>query len=494
MNYHYTKTNFLRNSNPITNYNNNQQLNLHHYNNSSVVIKKDKEVKEKEKREDNGNYFQKNNKPNVLNNVFRNSINLNKSNNNNINMSYNPVMINNNQKNNNLFTHSLKRPQTINPIIVNNNGNYNNNRVLEQNKKLTVNNDSIMHQKTRSSHQPIRYSKSHLIEEYNYNYAPTTTSTNINHNTFSRHSNAGIFNLNNSTNNNRHSIGYNPNISQKEERNSPKIVENKRNFNFSAKSVTQYASKLEPNINYRPYMEDFVYIIDGFNSGNNGLFTLYDGHGGTTPANYLTARFPEIFKQFLRETNKNTEKALHYAFQKADDELKILKESNDVGTTLTVVYIEQCLDVILGQKKIVHCANVGDSRAILISKKGPTRLSYDHKATDEKEVLRVKSVGGVVFNGRIMGQLAVSRALGDHNLKKHGLSSTPSITKQILNSADLFIVICSDGVWDVVNDQEMFTLVTSNNKLNCEELSELIVNESLKRGSIDNISCIVIKV
>ncbi len=46
-------------------------------------------------------------------------------------------------------------------------------------------------------------------------------------------------------------------------------------------------------------------------------------------------------------------------------------------------------------------------------------MSYDHRATDPAEIERVKSGGGNVIDGRVGGTLALTRAFGDHSLKKH---------------------------------------------------------------------------
>jgi serine/threonine protein phosphatase PrpC len=63
----------------------------------------------------------------------------------------------------------------------------------------------------------------------------------------------------------------------------------------------------------------------------------------------------------------------------------------------------------------LYVANVGDSRAVLFRKDKPIRMTVDHKPRFEEE--RIKSIeGGCVTGeggGRVNGQLAVSRSLGD---------------------------------------------------------------------------------
>lgn len=60
--------------------------------------------------------------------------------------------------------------------------------------------------------------------------------------------------------------------------------------------------------------------------------------------------------------------------------------------------------------------------------------------------------GGIILDGRVAGALAITRAFGDHALKKDGVIATPSIKKHLLRPSDRFLVIASDGIWDVIED------------------------------------------
>lgn len=64
------------------------------------------------------------------------------------------------------------------------------------------------------------------------------------------------------------------------------------------------------------------------------------------------------------------------------------------------------------------CANAGDSRAIIVRKDGSiVPLSYDHKPDDKREKERIQKAGMTVTNGRINGDIAVSRSIGDFRFK-----------------------------------------------------------------------------
>lgn len=47
-------------------------------------------------------------------------------------------------------------------------------------------------------------------------------------------------------------------------------------------------------------------------------------------------------------------------------------------------------------------------------------MSVDHKPDDPEELKRIKMAGGQVMDGRVNGNLNLSRALGDHEYKQNG--------------------------------------------------------------------------
>jgi serine/threonine protein phosphatase PrpC len=239
-------------------------------------------------------------------------------------------------------------------------------------------------------------------------------------------------------------------------------------------------------------MEDFSKSIDEFNGDKDkGLFALYDGHGGDQVAKFSKEKLPEIIAANLKSGEKNIEALLVNSFNKIDQELKTIN-SDHVGSTASVVLILKEKDARTNNfKKTVYCANVGDSRCVLVQNYSVVRLSYDHKATDFNEVKRVKSVGGIISNGRVLGQLMLTRALGDHALKPFGVSAVPYVSKNYITDKDRYIVLASDGVWDVLQDEDILKL--SKGIESSDELAKIIVSNAIKRDSFDNISCLVLK-
>ena len=178
--------------------------------------------------------------------------------------------------------------------------------------------------------------------------------------------------------------------------------------------------------------------------------------------------------------------AINKLFQIIDEEIKKLNFPQ-AGSTAAIAYIERKEN---GQR-ILSCMNVGDTRCVLVNKNDVIRMSYDDRVDDPKEQERIKKQGGIIFNERIYGLLMLSRCFGDWAIKEYGASNEPHIYEQELNDDNLFLIIATDGVWDVIKDEELLELTKTNT--NSLEISKNIIVEALNRGSQDNISCFVIK-
>ncbi|CAN4104927.1 unnamed protein product [Withania somnifera] len=122
---------------------------------------------------------------------------------------------------------------------------------------------------------------------------------------------------------------------------------------------------------------------------------------------------------------------------------------------------------------------IGDSRAILASKDSndsmvAVQLTVDLKPDLPKEAERIKRCKGRVFALQDEPEvqrvwlpfddapgLAMARAFGDFCLKEYGVISVPEFSHRILTERDKFIVLASDGVWDVLSNEEVVEIVSS---------------------------------
>ncbi|KAB2040177.1 hypothetical protein ES319_D02G063900v1 [Gossypium barbadense] len=134
---------------------------------------------------------------------------------------------------------------------------------------------------------------------------------------------------------------------------------------------------------------------------------------------------------------------------------------------------------IIKQGEHLVIANVGDSRAVLATtsddgKLAPLQLTVDFKPNIPEEAERILQCNGRVFclrdepgvyrvwtpNGDTPG-LALSRAIGDHCVKEFGLISVPDVTQRNITNNDQFVILATDGVWDVISNEAAVEIVSS---------------------------------
>ena len=251
-----------------------------------------------------------------------------------------------------------------------------------------------------------------------------------------------------------------------------------------ASIIKSFAYKEDQNRGNRDYMEDKSRVVQNINGDKNSyLFCLFDGHGGGDVSQFLQINFYKYFKEILPISNP--EQNFTNLFNKVDEKIKDLNLLN-MGSTACIIYITK-----ENGKNVIYSANIGDTRAILFSEKNYKRLSYDHRATDPNESNRIIKNGGVVFAGRVYGSLMLSRAFGDWELKNYGVISDPHVTKTVMGEGDKFLVMATDGVWDVLDDEDIFEMIKNTN--DSKELCNHIVKTAIDKGSMDNISCFAIK-
>ncbi|MCL7022306.1 hypothetical protein MKW94_015821 [Papaver nudicaule] len=228
-------------------------------------------------------------------------------------------------------------------------------------------------------------------------------------------------------------------------------------------------------------------IILGFGIDDGAAFCgVFDGHGmnGQVASRLVRSWLPGLLlnqKKVISSLNLDSNedhcveewtKACVGAYKVMDKELK-LQENLDCscsGTT-SVTVIKQGDDLII--------ANLGDSRAVLgtYSDNGEmmaVQLTTDLKPSVPEEAERIRKTNGRVFaleteahiqrvwlpNENYPG-LAMTRAFGDFELKEYGVIAIPQISHHHLNNDDKFIILASDGVWDVLSNEQVVSIVAS---------------------------------
>nr|XP_043628699.1 probable protein phosphatase 2C 66 [Erigeron canadensis] len=259
--------------------------------------------------------------------------------------------------------------------------------------------------------------------------------------------------------------------------------------------------------------QDAMIVWEKFNSKGDAMFCgVFDGHG---PYGHMVARkvrdsLPvflstqwmntdnidqncenekssveeELLEEYwcgqsdVEETNMIPDKYLPLkksilkSFKLIDKELKNnpLIDCFCSGTT-TVALIKQGQDLVIG--------NVGDSRAVLATRDENNsltacQLTIDLKPNLPREAARIQEYNGRVFALQDEPEvsrvwlphsdtpgLAMARAFGDFCLKDYGLISVPDVFYHRIIEKDEFVILATDGVWDVLSNKEAVDIVAA---------------------------------
>ncbi|XVF12693.1 hypothetical protein REPUB_Repub08aG0141100 [Reevesia pubescens] len=277
----------------------------------------------------------------------------------------------------------------------------------------------------------------------------------------------------------------------------------------------------------REEMEDDLVIrsdgLDGFS-----FAAVFDGHGGVSSVKFLR---DELYKEcvtalqggiLLNEGDFNTiKKGLAEAFENADKKLinwlETIGEGDDEsGSTATVMLIGN---------EVLFISHVGDS-CVVLSRAGKVEVltdshrPYGSNEASLQEIRRIREAGGWISNGRICGDIAVSRAFGDIRFKtkknemlKKGVEerrwsekfisrvvfngdlviASPDTFKVALGSDAEFVLLASDGLWDYINSSDAVAFVRKQLREHgdVQVACDALAQAALEQGSQDNVSIII---
>ncbi|KAK8926064.1 putative protein phosphatase 2C 73 [Platanthera zijinensis] len=269
--------------------------------------------------------------------------------------------------------------------------------------------------------------------------------------------------------------------------------------------------------------QDAMVLWEDFGGEKGTLFCgVFDGHGpyGHKVAGHVSKNLPSKLSLLLKqpsfpEGNKgdadlrsNTSSESHEAgkhdsgiwlsswkktftnaFEELDNELSTNTSIDCICSGATAVSIVKLREHLL-------VANLGDSRAILgtrneKNKLVPVQLTVDQKPNLPGEIERIKSCKGRVFALKEEPDvhriwlpdddcpgLAMARAFGDFCLKDYGLISTPQLSSWRLTEKDEFVVLATDGLWDVLSNKQVIKTVSYAK--NRADAAKLLVRRAIR--------------
>ena len=229
------------------------------------------------------------------------------------------------------------------------------------------------------------------------------------------------------------------------------------------------------------------------------LFGVFDGHGGKEVAEFVSRHFCSELLRNRSYQAGNLEQALKDNFLRMDELLRtpdgireVIRISKDLPENYPVeadssMMIAGCTSVVaLIRGNTIYVGNAGDSRCVLSREGRAVELSQDHKPELPGEHDRILRAGGIVEDGRVMGNLNLSRSIGDLEYKKNSsipqkdqmITAYPEVKIDTLTSKDEFLVLACDGVWDMLTSQECINFVGQRIK---NKPLEVIAEEALDR-------------
>jgi serine/threonine protein phosphatase PrpC len=214
---------------------------------------------------------------------------------------------------------------------------------------------------------------------------------------------------------------------------------------------------------------------DPLNAANGYLYGIADGMGGYSHGGVASALALSVFfETFYTGKPGKTGQAMRNAIQSANiGVFQHAQKMGRMGTTLTAVNLT-------GNK--LHIAHIGDSRAYLIRNGKSSCLTNDHTMVGELVRMHLLSPDKVRTHAQ---RSKLDKCLGME------LFIQPDITEVALMPDDI-IILCTDGVWSVIQDDE-FAHITGSAS-GPTDLSQRLIDMALDRDSDDNVSVVTIHV
>lgn len=253
----------------------------------------------------------------------------------------------------------------------------------------------------------------------------------------------------------------------------------------------EYLTSVSVSQGFRPYMED-TFIVNEMPELGKGtrLLCVFDGHGGDKVAELCKAKFTSLVQRHVR-IFPDIPICIRRCFDEMDEIAKTMPKT--MGSTALVCFIHR------GR---IWMANCGDAMGMVVLKNGSAVfMSKDHKVENEKERI-MKAGGKITYDdgcARINRMLNIGRSIGDYHLKQYVIP-TPFITSTLVDKVD-YIVLASDGVWDVYNVETLHTDIENlkgqflraglSMKEVVDQIGAEIVKKCYQKGSTDNITLIL---
>ena len=236
--------------------------------------------------------------------------------------------------------------------------------------------------------------------------------------------------------------------------------------------------------------DSFLVLQNQYNLKDFNIFSVLDGHGvnGHLVSRFVTKYFTSFFKNNKKMNSNKNEDEVFYRLKKNDSDIlkrafrhaeRDIEKNSDIDANFSGT---TCVMVLQVGEKIL-CANVGDSRAIMVKENNVIiPLSIDQKPDDPEERKRIEENGGEISQyeedgeksgpfrvwkkGEVYPGIAMSRSIGDFIATTLGVVPLPKFIEEKIDKDTKFIVLASDGVWEFLSNEKVAEIVLPYYKKN----------------------------
>jgi protein phosphatase len=216
-----------------------------------------------------------------------------------------------------------------------------------------------------------------------------------------------------------------------------------------------------------------------FAAGGYYVAVVADGMGGALAGDIASDLALNAFVRSVRAANTDEGTTLCTAFAMADRAIRdaLTPERQGMGSTLVAA---------IASDRGIWIGNIGDSRAVLVTRDDIIPLSTAHSVVGEAlrngEITEVEAL-------RHPERHVVSRAIGDGDarpdLKFHSLNDAPS-------GRSALVLLGSDGLFNFIGDTEILEL--TEKVRTADDVVKRVVRRAVDNGSDDNVSAAAILV
>lgn len=241
--------------------------------------------------------------------------------------------------------------------------------------------------------------------------------------------------------------------------------------------ITAYAKSDKGKV--REINQDYYYISTSLDEVQ--LYILADGMGGYNGGEIASSLAVETAKKYVENNFKEIEKdrdsiiqllgsSIEYANMVVYEKSKEKPELQGMGTTL---------EICLVYNNKVYIGHVGDSRIYRIRKQFIRKLTQDHSYVQK-----------LVKEGTITKEQAEHHPQKNMLMKALGCNAfvEPDVMVKGFLKDDI-LIICSDGLSNLVDQQTMYEMASKN----MEQATKDLVKLANERGGYDNITVVIVK-